>query len=182
MTKHLVARYLSDFASLNNMKRNISLCTILMLSTVSASHYNNKARGFSFNPPAGWIKNTTPGTEVGFISDKPIRNFTPNMTVSIEIIPYDMTLQIYSKITQKKLKRFIKRSSVIEIKNTKISGRPAQKIISVGYQNGYNLKYTTIVIVKNQKAYAITGTTLKRGDRHFDTLFSKTMSSFRFTY
>lgn len=182
MTKHPMARHPSDFASLSCMKRNVSLCIILMLSTASANSYINKSRGFSCNLPNGWINNITPGVEAAFISDKSIRNFIPNITIAIEIIPHDMTLQVYSKLTQKKLKRFIRRSSITDIINTKINGYPAQKIISKGHQNGYNLKYITAITIKEQKAYAITGTTLQRGDRHFDTLFDKTISSFRFTY
>lgn len=152
----------------------------LVLNTVSAIGYVNKAKQFSFDPPAGWIQNVLPGVEVAFISDQPIRDFTPNINVVTEIVSADMTVQMYSDIVQKKHKRFLKNSLIVKTEKTKLNGHPAQKISTVGYQNGYSLRYITVIAVRNQQVYVMTGTTLNKGDQKFDSLFSKVMSSFKF--
>ena len=122
--------------------------------------YKNKSQGFSIRVPSTWeIKESSGGMEV--IAASPLQGeskdqFRPNITVSVENVPHDMTLNKYIPGRIEQTRQLMKDFKVHRTGRQVISHTMARWWGISSRANTVNIKGSLIIVVKNSKAFTIT--------------------------
>jgi hypothetical protein len=122
--------------------------------------YKNKKQGYSLRVPAAWeIKESDGGLEVtvtGPLQGKAKDQFRPNVKVSVENVPHDMTLDKYVHGPIEKARTQMKSFKVHRIGRQVVSHTTA-RWWSISYAaDTVNIKGILLIVVKNDKAFTIT--------------------------
>lgn len=132
--------------------------------TVFASNesieYKSKNRGFSFRVPNTWeIKEGPGGMEViavGPLQGGPKDQFRPTVTVTVENVPHDMTLDKYSPGRLEKTRTLLKEFKVHHIGRQVVSHATARWWSISSRAGAADIKGFLLIVVKNDKAFTIT--------------------------
>ena len=84
--------------------------------------------------------------------------FRENLGISIEKLPADITVDQYYATTKTQLSKLIKDFKEISNENIVVSSLIAKKIVYVGTQQTYKLKWEQVFLIKDKKVYIFTYT------------------------
>ncbi|WP_298515326.1 PsbP-related protein [uncultured Kordia sp.] len=83
--------------------------------------------------------------------------FTENINVLIQdLTGYNMDLDSYTEISEEQIKTVIQNGKIIESKRVTSGSNPYHRVVYLGEQNGYKLKFAQHYYVIDNKAFVLT--------------------------
>ena len=119
-----------------------------------------KMKDYEMKYPSNWeFKEGMMGTEFFLLS--PLSNKSDNFRENISLLVQDftendMTLDKYTELSEKQIKNLITDGKIILSKRLKNKNEEFQKVVWVGKQGGYDLKFEQIYRLIGDKAYVLT--------------------------
>ena len=133
---------------------------VTVFASQESIEYKSKNKGFSFRAPSTWdIKERAGGMEV--IAAAPLQGeskdqFRPKVTVTVEVVPHDMTLDQCIPGRMEKTRNQIKDFKVHRLGRQVVSHAAAKWWNISGRAGTVDIKGVLLIVVKNDKAFTIT--------------------------
>ena len=149
------------------MLRKRSLClliAVLMMLPLSAAaegwlSYENKQAGVKLKYPPDWVMTETlAGAVVAFGVPKEKANLkmVENVTVTVQDLTPDATLEKYSRAYEEQRKNDPIAPKVIESRKTTLGGLAARRIVCLGKQKEMEIEFLQVWTIKDHKSYLLT--------------------------
>ncbi|HCQ29749.1 MAG TPA: hypothetical protein DIU39_05645 [Flavobacteriales bacterium] len=156
----------------------LTLSIILVVQTAfGQQQFSNDE--FAIEYPANWSLDTSGimGTQLMIISEiEKDDQFRENINLIIQDLPtYDISLDDYTSISEKQIKDAFGENSIMESKRE--NGK--HKIVYKGTQQGIEMIFEQIYIIKNNKAYVLTFTSIPATYEKFKAPAEKILESFK---
>ncbi|MCX6822626.1 MAG: DcrB-related protein [candidate division SR1 bacterium] len=126
-------------------------------TTTASTTQTFDGTGFSIQyPTARTVKENVYGASVMFFSPQLSGDqFRENVGIVTEILPTDMAIADYYTSIKAQLTNMIKDYQELSNEDITIGDVTAKKIVYVGTQSNYKLKWMQVLVIKNKVAYVI---------------------------
>ncbi|ACO45680.2 DcrB-related protein [Deinococcus deserti] len=158
-----------------------ALLAALLTSWSAAAAYTDATNGFSVTPPATWKKTAHPGTVLVYVAPQPVQQFTPNVYVVVQNLPTGMTQAQYHQLSMAQIPKVFPEGKIVSHRPVTLSGQKANELVYTGRQGEYLLHFMATYVVKGNKAYLITFTTVKGQEVALKTPRATFLQTFKFT-
>jgi len=173
------------------INKRILLITIILLNLVlliscsrkEKGRYYSDEYGFSIVFPKYWeIQQKEMGTAVIALSPEEGSkdDFRENVSITVEEVSGDITLDKYFVVSQQNLKSYSKDYKLLYKNNTWLSRKPAMILGFTYSMSGLKLKVLQYYCLYKNKAYVITCTALPHTFDRYEEIFLKIVRTFRF--
>ncbi len=133
---------------------------VTVFASDESTEYKNTNKGFSFRAPSTWeIKESPGGREVivaGPLQKGSRDQFRPKVTVTVEDVPHDMTLDKYAPGRMEKTRNQMEDFKVHRIGRQVVSHAAARWWSISGRAGTVPINGFLLIVVKNDKAFTIT--------------------------
>jgi len=173
------------------IKKRLLLIVIITLNLVLLMSCSRKEKGryysdeysFSIVFPKYWeIQQKEMGTAVIALSPEEGSqdDFRENVSITVEEVSGDITLDKYFVVSQQNLKSYSKDYKLLYKNNTWLSRKPAMILGFTYSMSGLKLKVLQYYCLYKNKAYVITCTALPHSFDRYEEKFLKIVRTFRF--
>ncbi len=141
---------------------------------------------YSIRYPSNWELNDSKQMGTSLILFSPIENskdkFKENVNLIIQdLSAYNLDLDDFIEITLDQVKTMINNSTLLESKRIKSSNQEYHKLVYLGDQGVFNLKFEQYCWVINEKAYILTLTCERNKFPIYKVIGEKILNSFLLT-
>lgn len=165
---------------------NISIPTptpILSDTSTSLQTYKNEKYGFKINAPKGWRVDESGlmGTHVIFFNNNTDYVGSIPFVANINVISESakgLSLNDYIDNSKEVLLKILKNYKITEDKSVKINGAEAYLIGGTFVMDELHLRNSQLIVIKNDKAYVVTGTALESNWDKYKNLFESSLVTF----
>jgi hypothetical protein len=143
-----------------------------------------KKDGYSIDYPKAWELNTSGQMGASFILFSPLSSQKDQFRENVNLIVQDLTgynldLDKYVEISEGQIQTLITNGKIIESKRVKNQTLDYQKVIYIGKQGIYNLKFEQYYWVVGNKAYVLTLTCEETQFDNYKLTGEKILNSFK---
>ena len=127
------------------------------VTTTTTTMQTFDGSGFSIQYPANWNEQENVyGASVMFFSPQLSGDqFRENVGIVTEVLPTDMAVADYYTSIKTTITNYIKDYQELSNEDITIGDVAAKKIVYVGMQSNYKLKWMQVLVIKNKVAYVI---------------------------
>lgn len=158
-----------------------ALLAALLTGWSAAAAYTDATNGFSVMPPVTWKKTAHPGTVLVYVAPQQVQQFTPNVYVVVQALPKGMTQAQYHQLSTVQVPKIFPEGKIVSHRPVTLSGQKANELVYTGRQGPYLLHFMATYVVRGDKAYVITFTTVKGQEAALKTPRATFLQSFKFT-
>lgn len=139
---------------------------------------------YTIKHPSNWTSDTSGkmGVDVFLFSEHTSAEdkFAENVNVLVQdLAGYDIDLDKYTEISEQQIKTMMKDGKITKSERITSGSQPYHRIIYVGKQSGFDLKFEQRYYVKNEKAFVLTLTCEASQFDNYKAIGTKIMGSFQ---
>lgn len=150
---------------------------------IAEGAYVSEGYGFAIVPPEAWDVDESRqfGEIVAFYAPEAEANFTSNMLIHIEELPYEVSLEEYINASKEQLPLILTNYTMVSEQDIVISGAEAYEWVITHEMGIFKIQAKQVIIIKGERAYLITSTALQDNFDTYAPAFEESIQTFQFT-